>query len=131
SFMAGPEFTVTAGDNDERCTISRFSVQRGAKRKQCSLKLEDVLRTLAELGGGYPDAVELLRQADTNKCMSCALAIDAMPEAPSVHQLARAGQNDANVRVTDGEILNARAEFGATPNLFLRGPRMAAAPASE
>jgi hypothetical protein len=124
SFMAGPEFTVTAGDDDEHCTISRFSLQRGAKRKQCSLKLADVLRTLAELGGGYPDAVELLHQAERTKCLSCQVAVDALPEAPSVVQLAQAGRN-GNQKNTDGEILNARAEFGATPNLFQSGTRQA------
>src|SRR5204862_265222 len=118
-----PEYTVTAGDNDERCTVSRFSLQRGAKRKQCSLKVEDVLRTMAELGGAYPDVIELLRQAENSKCLSCALAADALPEAPTVFQLARAGQNDASLKTGDCEILNARADFGATPNLFLHGPR--------
>src|SRR5262249_23095181 len=131
SFMTGPEFTVTAGDSDERCTISRFSVERGAKRRQCSLKLADVLHTLADLGGAYPDAVELLRQSDRNKCLSCPVAVDALPEAPSVFQLARAGQSDPNLKTTDGEILNARAEFGATPNLFQRGTRRLPRPGDE
>jgi hypothetical protein len=118
SFMAGPEFTITAGDNDQRCTVSRFSVQHGTRKKQCSLQLTDVLHTLADLGGTYPDAVELLRQLERNKCLTCAVAVDALPEAPSVLQLARAGKADSSVKVVDGEILNARAEFGATPSLF-------------
>lgn len=121
SFMAGPEFTITAGDNDQHCTISRFSVQHGTKKTQCSLRLTDVLHKLAELGGTYPDAVELLRQAERNKCLSCTVAVDALPEAPSVLQLARAGKADSSVKVVDGEILNARSEFGATPSLFQRG----------
>jgi flagellar basal body P-ring protein FlgI len=118
SFLAGPEFTVTAADGDERCTLSRFSKTHGTKRRQCSLQVTDVLRTLADMGGTYPDAVEFLRQADRNKCLSCAVAVDALPEAPTVQQLARAGRDDAGLKSTDGEILNARAEFGATPNLF-------------
>jgi hypothetical protein len=118
SFMAGPEFTITAGDNDQRCTVSRFSVQHGTRKKQCSLQLTDVLHALADLGGTYPDAVELLRQLERNKCLTCAVAVDALPEAPSVLQLARAGKADSSVKVVDGEILNARAEFGATPSLF-------------
>jgi hypothetical protein len=122
SFLAGPEFTVTAAEGDEHCTLSRFSARHGAKRKQCSLKVADVLKTLAEMGGTYPDAAELLRQADRNKCLSCPVAIDALPAAPAVQQLARAGQSDAGSRTTDGEILNARSDFSGTPNLFQRGP---------
>jgi hypothetical protein len=123
SFVAGPEYTVTAADGDERCTLSRFSVRHGTMRRQCSLKLGDVLHTLAEMGAAYPDAAELLRQADRNKCLSCAVAVDALPEAPSVQQLARAGRSDADLKATDGEILNAKAEFGAVPDLFRRTER--------
>jgi hypothetical protein len=132
SFMAGPEFTITAGESDGHCTISRFSLRHGSKKRQCSFKLAAVLRTLAELGGTYPDAVELAHQADYNKCLSCPVAVDALPETPSVYQLARAGQNDATAKATDGEILNARAEFSATPNLFQRGtPSRPARPTNE
>ncbi|MBL8793059.1 MAG: flagellar basal body P-ring protein FlgI [Planctomycetia bacterium] len=119
SFRVDPEFTVTAADDDERCTISRFSVKYGVKRRQCSLKLPDVLRNLAELGGVYPDAIELVRQAGRHKCLSCPVAVDALPEAPTVQQLARAGKGQADTGGSP-EILNARSEFGATPNLFSR-----------
>jgi hypothetical protein len=121
SFLAGPEFTVTAGPDDDRCTISRFSVQRGTRRKQCSLRLDDVLRTLAELGGTYPDAVELLQQAGRCQSLSCALKVDALPQAVSVHELARDGSGDLKLLLSDHEIVPAKADFGATPNLFAKG----------
>src|SRR5262249_23480561 len=57
AIMAGPEFTVTATRDDDRCTISRISVTQGRQVRQCSLKLDDILHTLADLGGQYPDAV--------------------------------------------------------------------------
>ncbi len=128
SFLAGPEFTVTAGADDERCTVSRFSLRNGTGRMQCSLKLLDVLRALAELGGEYPDAVELMRQADKCQCLSCPVKVDALPQATSVYDLAKAGQalkkgeSDELLR-TDGEVMNARADFGATPTLFEDGAR--------
>jgi len=119
SFRVDPEFTVTAADGDERCTISRFSVKYGVKRRQCSLKLPDVLRNLAELGGVYPDAIEMVRQAERHKCLTCPVAVDALPAATTVQQLARAGKGQAETGGSP-EILNARSEFGATPNLFSR-----------
>src|SRR5207244_4051022 len=47
--LAG-EFTVTANKDDERCTITRISLRHGKSKRQCTLKVEDVLRTLAEMG---------------------------------------------------------------------------------
>jgi hypothetical protein len=116
--LAGPEFTVTAGREDDRCTVSRFSAHHGSQQRQCSLKLVDVLQTLADLGGQYPDAVELLVQADKCRCLSATLAIDALPQRTSVEQLAKAGRDDPEFQKTDPELLDAREEFGATPTLF-------------
>ncbi|GIW82533.1 MAG: hypothetical protein KatS3mg105_4340 [Gemmatales bacterium] len=48
-FLAG-EYVITATDGDDKCTISRVSTHRGVSRKQCSLKLEDAIRTIADFG---------------------------------------------------------------------------------
>lgn len=121
SIMAGAEFTITAGNDDDHCTISRFSMRHGSKRAQCSLKLEDVLRKMAELGATYPDVVELLNQADRCRSLTCRVGVDELPQATSVYELARAGAKDPDFLKTDEEIVQARSEFGATPNLFDRG----------
>src|SRR5262249_11800594 len=68
--LAG-EFTVTAGKDDDHCTITRVSLRHGRKQLQCGLKLQEVLRTLAKLGGEYADAVEVLRRADRLQCLNC------------------------------------------------------------
>jgi hypothetical protein len=118
------KFTVTAGTGDERhATITRFDVGRhsdGPRRqtRQCSLQVEDVLRTLAGLGGTYTEAVEVLRQAHTCQCVSCAVAVDQLPQAVSVQELARAGAHDPELLQLDGDILDARPDFGATPTLY-------------
>jgi hypothetical protein len=112
------DFVITANREDDKCTVSRFSVQRGVTHRQCSLQLEEVLRTLGELGGMYSDAVEFLRQAERSDCLSSRVAIDALPQATTVYQLAKAGTSDPDLLVTDEEILKAKADFGATPTLF-------------
>jgi hypothetical protein len=71
SILAG-EFTVTANAKDDHCTICRTSLQHGRSSRQCSLRLEDVLRTMADLGGMYPDVVELVRHAEPCKALSSA-----------------------------------------------------------
>lgn len=92
--LAGPEFTVTAEPTDDRCTISRFLTHQGSVvRRQCSLQLDDVLRTLAELGGQYPDAVDFLSKVGDRNCLNCPVTFTAMPEAVPVETLAQGGKD--------------------------------------
>jgi Flagellar P-ring protein len=111
------EFTLTAGEDDTKCTISRIALKHGRSRHQCPLKLEDVLRTMAAMGATYPDVVELLGQMDKCRTLTCRLAVDALPQATSVYDLAKSG-HDLDSGKGDEEVLKARADFGATPNLF-------------
>jgi flagellar basal body P-ring protein FlgI len=120
AFRAG-DFNITAGQDDDRCTIGLFSPSDGkALRRQCSLKVEDVLRTMAAMGGMYPEAVEVLRQAHVCQCLSCQLEADALPQAVSVQELARAGVGDPEGLLADEEILNAKPDLGVTPTLYER-----------
>ena len=121
AILAG-EFTVTATRDDDRCTLSRISLHAGKTRRQSSLKLEDVIRTMALMGAGYPDVVELLRRVDRAQCLSCRIAVDALPQAVAVQDLAKAGAGDPEILKTHPEILDARADFSATPTLFEKEP---------
>lgn len=124
SFLSG-EFTVTANRNDSKCTITRLSLYRGTCRKQVSFKLEEMLRTLADMGASYPNVDELLSQADRcvhsggGRCLSAPLAIDALPQETSVFDLAKSGANNLDFTKDDNaEISNAKMDIGATPTLF-------------
>ena len=118
SFLAG-EFAITATGDEDRCTVSRFPHRGGVKRKQCSLRLEDVLRNMADLGATYPEVIELLHQADRCNCLSCPVQRDALPKAVSVKDLASAGKN--SLVSPEGEILAAPQDLGATPTLYSIG----------
>ena len=72
--------------------------------------------------GEYTDAIEVLRRADQLQCLSCPVMIDALPQATSVYDLAKAGAGDPELLKTNPEILDARADFGSTPTLFEKGP---------
>jgi flagellar basal body P-ring protein FlgI len=113
SFLAG-EFSITATADDTRCTISRFPVGGAPARKQCSLELEDVLRTMAELGGQYPEVIALLQQAGTCDSLSCRIRVDALPQSTSVFDLAKAGQEGT-------ELVPAGQDLGRTPTLYSNG----------
>jgi hypothetical protein len=116
--LAG-EFTVTAKKGDDRCTVTRASLRSGKIQKQCSLKLEEVIRTMAAMGALYPDVVELLIQANKLKCLSCQVAVDAIKPPTNVYDLAKAAAaGDEELEKTHPEILAARAEFTPNPTLF-------------
>jgi hypothetical protein len=110
SFLAN-EFAITATKGDDRCTVSRFPLHSAPARKQCSLVLEDVIRTMADLGAHYPEVVALLQQATSCNGLSCRLLIDALPQAADIRELVQAGK-DPSEMVPGGQ------DLGQTPTLF-------------
>jgi hypothetical protein len=93
SLLAGSEFIVAIEKGDDRCTVSRIATQEPVRRKQCSPRLDDVLRAVAELGGGYAEAVDLLRKLDDRQAINCPIAANALPPLVSVEELADGGRN--------------------------------------
>jgi hypothetical protein len=78
----GKDFTVTAEVGDDRCTIIRYLRKEGVSLPpvQCSLRLEEVLYTLSELGAQYPDVIDFLHKAAEQNGLSCPLTVDAQPD---------------------------------------------------
>jgi hypothetical protein len=117
SFLAG-EFAITASEDDQHCNVSRFPQGGGSpRRKRCSIKLEEVLRVMADLGATYPEVVELIRQADNCQCLSCRVRVDALPQATSVYDLVKMGKAQPGAANGD-ELLPAGQDLGATPTLY-------------
>jgi hypothetical protein len=118
SILAGPEFTLRAQEGKTTCVLSRFTARKHKQTKECPLEVAEVLRALAELGGNYADAVELLRQAETCRGLSCAVKADALPKAPTVYDLARSG-----LRIAGGKgdgLAAVQLDIGVTPTLYER-----------
>src|SRR5262249_9605785 len=44
------EFNLTASAENQQCTIARFSSQYGISRRQCSFRIEDIIRAMADEG---------------------------------------------------------------------------------
>jgi hypothetical protein len=116
SLLIEPEFTLRAKDGDTTCVLSRFTARKGKQTKTCSLQVADVMRGVAELGGNYADAIEVLRQAESCRNLNCALKVDALPRAPTVYDLARAGVQMAG-RAEDN-LAAVSTEIGVTPTLY-------------
>ena len=73
AFSVGEEFTIVAKKDEAVCTIKRFSLKHGQPVRQCTLNVADVLKNLADIGGGWTDATDLLKKADANGRLSCEL----------------------------------------------------------
>jgi hypothetical protein len=90
--VAGGEFNVIASADDDRCTITRYELTQGHKHtEQSSLRVEDVLRTMADMAADYPVVVNLLRKIEDNQCLNCPICYDAIPQAMDIEQLAKSG----------------------------------------
>lgn len=96
--LVGKEFAVTRESGDDRCTVSRISAQHGKKHQQCPPRLEDVIRTLADLGGEYPDVVDLLRKFEEQQCLNCPVRVNALPPELTFEALAELGRGGSLLR---------------------------------
>lgn len=93
---AGTDFIFTADAGDDRCFLSRINAQHGEQRVACSMRLDDVLRKLVDLGGTYPEAVDLLRKLDDQQGLNCPVAILTPPQATPLEALLAEGRSGPN-----------------------------------
>lgn len=125
TLVAG-EFALTAAKGDQAATLSHVVLSEGddsgTSRTRCPLELSKVIRLLAREGASYPEVIEMIRQADACKNLSCRVRNDALPQAVTVEQLAQAARqdkDDAQEQSLDRvELIKPDASFGATPTLY-------------
>jgi flagellar basal body P-ring protein FlgI len=96
SLTAGPEITITARPGDSVVTISKFTLSGESPpvHIQSTMAVADVLKKMAELGGTYADAAEMLNKASEQRALTCKLAKDALPRAVPIKKLAEAARED-------------------------------------
>ena len=85
AFDAGP-FIYVNGQAQGEVVVSKFVKSGVDEERRVSNRLDAVIRAVADLGGTYPDVVQLLRQADAQGVLSCRLAINCLPEAERTYR---------------------------------------------
>lgn len=117
----GSDFTVSVPAGGPEAKVSRVAKdktgQPEVREVTCPTDLTAVLATVARLGGGYGEAVELVRRADTAQVLSAAVAVDAIPKQLSVAQLAGFAKADPTLAKADVEVARVgtdRADLEAT-----------------
>lgn len=116
SFPVGSEFTLTAAEGSDAVTLTRLTTKNGepvAIPVQCRADLAAILTALAELGGTYTDAVELVRRAEKADALAVPVAYDALPRGLAVQQLAAIARSDPSVSRADLEVERAARPAGA------------------
>ncbi|MDR2344483.1 MAG: flagellar basal body P-ring protein FlgI [Planctomycetaceae bacterium] len=86
---AGPTIIVNGNNKLNEIVIKKFAArpdQIDESRTIHSNNLDDIIRAVVNIGGTYPDVVQMLCLADQKKCLSCQLKIDSLPEANRFYQ---------------------------------------------
>jgi hypothetical protein len=87
----GSIVVVVDGDT---ATVSRFVPGQSDQQADVPATAERIVRSIIDLGGTYPDAVQFLQQASAARALGSRLAFDALPDEldgrPTIHQEASA-----------------------------------------
>lgn len=79
--VEGANNIVVRALNDQEMSISRFVVNRPDQRRVVSMKVEDVIHALSDVGATYPDVIEILQAAIEQNALETNFRIDALPAA--------------------------------------------------
>ena len=104
---AGNEFTVSLPAAEPTVTVSRIVRVKGepeVKTATCTPDVAAVLATMAKLGGGQAESVELLRRAERAQILTAELAVDAIPRQFGVDQLVAYAKTDPALYKADREV---------------------------
>lgn len=67
-------------------SVSRFDPARPEQRREVPPQVDAVVRAVVELGGTYPDVVQLLQEAREGGALPSRLAINALPDTGRTYQ---------------------------------------------
>ena len=77
---AGNRIMVTSQEPG-KVTVSRFAVNEADQKRFVSDSLDEIIRAIVELGGTYPDVVQMLQEARAAGALEARFEVDAVPEA--------------------------------------------------
>ncbi len=98
---AGPYISVVARTPNS-VVVTKYAKGQGLDEKRTvSNKLDAVIRAVVELGGTYPDVVQMLRQADISKNLNCRLEIDKLPEPNRIYTRKLTPEEEEEIKVAE------------------------------
>lgn len=94
SVNAGNQILVN-NTNSKEITVSKFAVNEADQKRVVSTKIDEVIRAVVELGGTYPDVVQMLQEAKVSGALSTRFEVDAVPEAGRTYHRLLSKDNDS------------------------------------
>ncbi len=80
-FLYAGKNIMLKSSGPDRIEVLRFDVGEDNKRKECSSRLDDVVRTIVDMGGGYADVLLCLNEAKRKDYLEPRIVVDALPRA--------------------------------------------------
>jgi len=123
SLPLGTEYTVSAEEDGGPVKLTRVYTKNSAATVEtkgeaatvdatCRADVAAVLKTLAEMGGGYAEAIELIRRLNTGELLATKVAVDAAPRGLSIQKLALIARGDPTLSRADKEVERVMKEGG-------------------
>ncbi len=103
----GSDFTIHLPGGGEEATVTRIVKVKGdlqERKLSCPPDVSAVLTTIGTLGGGYNEAVELIRRADRAQVLSTVVMQDAIPAELNIRQLAQFAHRDPTLAKANAEV---------------------------
>ncbi|OHB79226.1 MAG: hypothetical protein A2W31_07890 [Planctomycetes bacterium RBG_16_64_10] len=69
------------GRGGSEITVSRFAAEEGDQKRVVSAQVDAVIRAVVDLGGTYPDVVQMLTEAKESGTLTCRFRTDALPKS--------------------------------------------------
>ncbi|MBW3597726.1 MAG: flagellar basal body P-ring protein FlgI [Planctomycetes bacterium] len=80
SLFAGREIVVKS-EGPDRVKLSRFVPGEEERRMECSARLDDVVRAIVAIGGGYADVMQAVKEAQNSGALAARVEVNSLPAA--------------------------------------------------
>lgn len=79
AFLYAGKHILLKDAGDGRIKVSRFAAGEEDRQQFCTTKLDDVVRTIVQIGGSYDEVVECLQEAKRKEYLEPRVVVDALP----------------------------------------------------
>ncbi|MEX0675563.1 MAG: flagellar basal body P-ring protein FlgI [Pirellulales bacterium] len=77
---------LVKGTAPDKVTVSKFAVGQPDQKRVVSAKVDAMIRAIVELGGTYPDVVQALQLAKSNRALAGRFEVDALPDGDRAYR---------------------------------------------
>jgi hypothetical protein len=106
----GSDFTITVPAQGDEATITHIVKTKSdlvERKETCKTDVLATLLAIGRMGGGYDEAVELIRRADRAQVLSCPVVLDAISPELNIRQLAQFAAQDPALIKANLEVVHA------------------------